>query len=223
MSLIASESASISPWADIAHCTCAHGRNQLWTHEPLCAESWVSIVAKSGPLGGSFSNWTHQDGDRLCPRSTKSHVSFYSLPRRFVDVTLHSADATNPSVVPQELGISFATFGIQRRASLSLNPFQIISSFHPFLCILLPFPSSWILCLRLILPTIYFTMRPWFWKIELQALFEWIIAHNRPLLAMLFHWTLLATAAISINMDLFSYMLNVLFETSFKCVHAILL
>lgn len=37
---------------------------------------------------------------------------------------------------------------------------------------------------------------------------------------MLFHWALLATASISINMDWFSFMFNVLFETSFKRVHA---
>lgn len=38
---------------------------------------------------------------------------------------------------------------------------------------------------------------------------------------MLFHWTLLAAAAVSINVGWFSFMFNVLFETSFKCVPTI--
>lgn len=104
------------------------------------SESWVSSAATSNPLGNSFLIWTHQGADRFCRLSAESHVSFHSLPRRFVVVTLHSADVANPSVVPQEPGISFATFGIQRRASLSLNPLQIISPFPPFFVLRCHFP-----------------------------------------------------------------------------------
>lgn len=135
----------VSPWT--WHCplhippTPLMVRNQTWTHQPLCAESRESIVAKSNPLGDSLSNWTHQDVNRFSWGSAKSHVSFHSLPRRFVVVTLHSADVTNPSILPQEPRISFATFGIRRRVSLSLNPFQIISPSSLFLCIPLPFSS----------------------------------------------------------------------------------
>lgn len=145
-----------SPWTDIAPCTYMHGRNQPWTHPPLCTGSWIGRIKT--PIASVD-----------VPLKVMFH--FALCQGVFVVVTLHSADVTNPSVVPQELGISFATFGIQRRASLSLNPFQIISSFHPFLCIPLPFSSSWIPHLPLISPSAYYTPRPWFWKIELRALF----------------------------------------------------
>lgn len=60
----------------------------------------------------------------------KHHVSFhFSAIPLFVVVTLHSADVTNPLLVRLETGISSATFAIQERASLSVNPEQIFSLF----------------------------------------------------------------------------------------------
>lgn len=137
-----------SPWTDIAHRTFLQhmaGRASLTQPRPntstLCDFRELSL--QCGDVKSTrqqFSNWTHQDADHSCRLSAESHVSFHSLPRRFVVVTLHSADVANPSVVPQEPGISFATFGIQKRASLSLNPLQIISPFPPFFVLRCHFP-----------------------------------------------------------------------------------
>lgn len=131
----------MSPWTDIAHRTFlqrtaghlwpSRGRNNAWTHQPTAFRELSLRCSDVKSTRQQFSNWTHQDANRFCRLSPESHVSFHSLPRRFVVVTLHSADVTNPSVVPQEPSISFATFGIQRRASLSLNPLQIIAAFSP--------------------------------------------------------------------------------------------
>lgn len=118
----------------------SRGRNEART---LKSSAFRELSPHCGNVTSTrqqFSNWTHQDADCFCRLSAESRVSFHSLPRRFVVVTLHSADVANPSVVPQEPGISFTTFGIQKRASLSLNPLQIISPFPPFFVFRCHFP-----------------------------------------------------------------------------------
>lgn len=91
---------------------------------------------------------------------------------------------TNPSLVPQEPGISFATFGIQKRASLSLNPLQIISLFLFFFASLSHFsPPSF--------PAfdsfhrVYYTPMPWFRKIDVQPRLAPNTAYNLPSLSAL--------------------------------------
>lgn len=147
-------------------------------------DSRFSAVRTSKSPRQQFSNWTLQDVC-FCHLSTENRVSFHSQQKHFVVVTFHSADVTNPSPVPQEPGISFATFGIQKRASLSLNPLQIISLFFSFFCTPFPFFSPPSFPAFDSFHRVHYTPRPWSRKIDVQPRLAPDTAYNLPPLSAL--------------------------------------
>lgn len=194
-----------------------HAQNQPWTHQPLRAEGRVSIATNSNPRQSFFSNWTHQNADRFRWRGAKSLVSFHPLPRRFVVVTLHSADVTNPSVVPQELCISFCDIWHPEE---SFSQFKSLPDYLPLSSLSLY--SVAIFLLLDSVPSIDFA--EYLLYTEALILEDWTPGtFLNKLFLIIYHClhrrTLLAKAAISMNVEWF--MLKVLFETSFKCVHAL--